>query len=180
VALTLNLRRQTASVNRAGDEVTIEGRSPQVLRLVDSASWSTSQRDLWHLFTRLVTEYKRRAARVKVFTPLGELVVTCCEPPDIVLSYLVADEATTKVRLRYSLSSFEAVLDTSTRRPRGTRDETHRARRSIPLRWSGEGERAALALGVDFAEWESAEKDAVRRLWALREDWARFVPGYNH
>ncbi|BEJ15105.1 hypothetical protein CspHIS471_0408720 [Cutaneotrichosporon sp. HIS471] len=180
VAITLNYRRQTANVNRAGDEVTIEGRAPQLLRLADSASWAASQRSLWQLVDRLVTEYKRRTPRIKVFTPLGELVVTCCEPPDIVLSYLVADDATTKVRLRYSLSSFEAVLDTSTHKPRGTRDETHRARRSIPLSWSGQGERAALALGVDFRDWESAEKDAVRRLWSLREDWARFVPGYNH
>ncbi|CAK9779960.1 hypothetical protein CC85DRAFT_287642 [Cutaneotrichosporon oleaginosum] len=180
VALTLNLRRQTAQINRVGDEVTIEGRAPQCLRLADSANWSAAQRDLWQLLARLVAEYKRRTPRVKVFTALGELVVTCCEPPDIVLSYLVSDETTTKVRLRYSLSSFEAILDTSTRRPRGTRDETHRARRSIPLRWSGQGERAALALGVDFADWDSAEKDAVRRLWALREDWARFVPGYEH
>ncbi|BEI84374.1 hypothetical protein CcaverHIS002_0409780 [Cutaneotrichosporon cavernicola] len=180
VALTLNYRRLTANVNRAGDEVTIEGRAPQVLRLAESASWAASQRSLWQLVDRLVTDYKRRTPRIKVFTPLGELVVTCCEPPDIVLSYLDANDATTKVRLRYSLSLFEAVLDTSTHKPRGTRDETHRARRSIPLSWSGQGERAALALGVDFSDWESAEKDAVRRLWSLREDWARFVPGYNH
>ncbi|GMK57147.1 hypothetical protein CspeluHIS016_0309870 [Cutaneotrichosporon spelunceum] len=180
VALTLNFHRQTAYVNSAGDVVTIEGRGPQVLRLADSASWSASQRHLWQLLARLVREYKRRTPRIKVFTPLGELVVTCCEPPDIVLSYLVEAQAATKVRLRYSLSSFEAVLDTSSHRPRGTRDETHRTRRSIPLRWSGEGEGAALALGVDCSEWESMEKDAVRRLWTLREDWARFVPGYNH
>lgn len=50
----------------------------------------------------------------------------------------------------------------------------------MPLRWSDDGgERAALALGVSFADWDDIEKEAVRRLWALRDDWARFVPGYH-
>ncbi len=107
--------------------------------------------------------------------------MTCSEPPDLVLSYATSSEsATTKVRLRYSLGSHEAIIDTSTSRPRGAKDEKHRSRRSMPLRWAGgDGERAAIALGVSFDDWAPNEKDAVRRLWALREDWARFVPGYN-
>lgn len=63
-ALTLNLRRQVARTNRAGDVVTIEGRAPQVLRLSESGEWTSTQRDLWGLFSRLVAEHKRRTARV--------------------------------------------------------------------------------------------------------------------
>lgn len=58
---------------------------------------------------------------------------------------------------------------------------TYKTRRVVPLHWtqdSGDDE-AAAALGLMVDGWSAIEIDAVRRLWQLREEWARFVPGYE-
>ena len=125
-----------------------------------------------------------------MYTALGDVGITCSTPPDIVLGFVLRDtgkasrtgtggrakrasgdaqpgtggHGDTHVRLRYSLSAGEAVVDTS---PRG-RDwlRTHRV---APL---GSGSEPEVVVGDD---WGPVEREAVRRLKALRSEWGRYV-----
>lgn len=78
-----------------------------------------------------------------VYTSLGDVTLTCSDPPDIVLSCTLPDGPhhdyhdpkgkvnVTKARVRYSFSINEMVLDTASRRASG---ELHKTKRLVPLR----------------------------------------------
>lgn len=82
----------------------------------------------------------------------------------------------TKVRLRYSLLAGEYVIDTAMKRPRGVEaHKSHRVGRLIP---SSDQEAEYGALGINMgSDWVYAEKEAVRRLWALHDEWRSYVLG---
>lgn len=142
--------------------------------------------------------------QVKMYTPLGQVGLTCSEIPDVVLSFKLQARCTrfegvegsqsqgalTQVRLRYSFTTAMVELDTRTTRPRGTRMEKSKTRRSVPIepldqRVASAGDRptttdsAATALGVVVGgDWTPPEREAVKRLFTLRNEWLKFVPPY--
>lgn len=92
-------------------------------------------------------------------------------------------EAVVKVRLRYSPSMLSLQVDTQII----SSAETLRTKRTAKIdprmtqqrikgdRGTVEPSAACRSLGVDVEGWQEVEVEAVRRLWAMRDEWARYV-----
>ena len=88
-----------------------------------------------------------------------------------------------KVRLRYSPSTLSLQVDTQTNSPTQTLRTKRTAKidpKIIQQRAKGhrrtvEPSAAHRSLGVNVEGWQEVEVEAVRRLWAMRGEWARYV-----
>ncbi|WOO81443.1 uncharacterized protein LOC62_03G004966 [Vanrija pseudolonga] len=132
--------------------------------------------------------------RVKLFTAMGDLVITCSDPPDIILSFSVnpaSDDSAApaegltrrKARVRYSRKSGTVTLDTASKTTStgASGSNTLRTRRTAQSGRTEEGaatrEDDTAALGILVGDdWSELEREAVRRLVSLREEWERGSP----
>ncbi|WVQ81205.1 hypothetical protein IAT38_003327 [Cryptococcus sp. DSM 104549] len=182
------------------------------LEMDGSEKWSGEDLRVWEGIRKAVEVFKKRAARVKLYHQLGNLIITCSSPPDIILSFrlrlpnqpgphgassrpagaspacAMPTSDTVKIRVAYSRVSRELRIDTSSTRADCTTPkdqglqlvkERLRTKRVVastsPERVSAESGAEGLGLvGVDMSEWREEEREAVKRIWGLRGEWARW------
>lgn len=121
---------------------------------------------------------------------MGDLVITCSDPPDIILSFsnnILPDDSVApaeggrrqKARVLYSRKSGTVTIDTASKATidGGSGSSKLRTRRTAELdRIDGAatGHDNAAALGILLSDdWSELECEAVRRLVGLREEWER-------
>jgi len=102
------------------------------------------------------------------------MVLTCADPPDVVLTFVMPVAGETRVRIRYSLLMAEYVLETACRRD-GETFKSRRVGRLVPPR-EASGQYTTLGIQPED-EWGAPEHEAVRRLWETRDEWRAYVLG---
>ncbi|WWC90951.1 uncharacterized protein L201_005889 [Kwoniella dendrophila CBS 6074] len=95
--LTLNLAvGQVIRVRKGGMVIELTsgtGREKaRILRLRDFENWSKYEKRDWENVSGVVEGFKRITPRVKLYHPLGHLIMTCSSPPDIIISFRLGFE----------------------------------------------------------------------------------------
>ncbi|EIW67104.1 hypothetical protein TREMEDRAFT_64973 [Tremella mesenterica DSM 1558] len=73
-------RRQEGEEKGKGDE-------RYKLSLDDFTKWTEREKKEWKAVYSLVERFKRSTPRVKIYHPLGQLTLTCSDPPDVILAF---------------------------------------------------------------------------------------------
>jgi hypothetical protein len=127
-----------------------------------------------------------------MYLPLGQLVITCSTPPDIVLSYTTTERGMgEKVRITYSRAISQLRVDVSYNSARtlclkeqDTAGESFKSKRVIPLRLPTEHVAKDVTVGLGLrvkgdgmGEWSQVERDGLARFWDARDEWRRWDAG---
>ena len=123
---------------------------------------------------------------------MGDLTISCSDQPDVILVYSIESNhlqldnleivpnSMTKVRIRYS-NRKEFEIETSSKTKDGGRLKTRRIgplTKNSATHTEGDFELfwQATLLGIVIGQdWNEVEKEAVKRLYALRKEWVRSV-----
>jgi hypothetical protein len=203
----VRIGKQRISVLRGGHilEIGMKGEETTICRK-DYRSWSSTERKQWEMVRDLVEQVKRKTPRVngshrapgctdrqiKIYHPSALITITCSSPPDVIIAFTMSQDPqhpkqiaskskpVTTVKLVYSPLRGKITIDTDDKH--GTKGETFRTRRCIPLppshleklvtREGISSANAALGSSIDQS-WLATEVEAVNRFWALREEWLR-------
>jgi hypothetical protein len=203
----VRIGKQRISVLRGGHilEMGMKGEQRTICRK-DYRIWSSRERKQWEMVQDLLEQVKRKTPRVsgsrgvpgctdrqiKIYHPSALITITCSSPPDIIITFTLSQDpphskeipskskSITTIKLVYSPLRGKITIDTDDKH--GTKGETFRTRRCIPLppshleklvgRKGTSSVNAALGLSIDQS-WLATEVEAVNRFWALRDEWLR-------